>query len=127
MQNNLELFRQILKLKINEAVATTGLRDSIRIQQVADPIDMIQQAAEREMAMQNLHRVAALVRQLRSAMERLDDGSYGICLQCEEPISPKRLKAVPWAEFCISCQETVDHQSNSKRDFDTEAREVPEA
>ena len=126
MQCDCELFRQMLKSKLNEAVATTGLRDSIRIHQVADPIDMTQQAAEREMAMQNLHRGAALVRQLRSAMERLDDGSYGICLQCEEPISPKRLKAVPWAEFCINCQETVD-QSNSKRDFDTEAREVPEA
>jgi DnaK suppressor protein len=126
MQCDCELFRQVLKSKINEAVATTGLRDSIRIHQVADPIDMTQQAVEREMAMQNLHRGAALVRQLRSAMERLDDGSYGICLQCEEPISPKRLKAVPWAEFCISCQETVD-QSNSKRNFDTKAREVPEA
>jgi DnaK suppressor protein len=126
MQCDCELFRQMLKSKLNEAVAITGLRDSIRIHQVADPIDMTQQAAEREMAMQNLHRGAALVRQLRSAMERLDHGSYGICLQCEEPISPKRLKAVPWAEFCISCQETVD-QSSSKRDFDTEAREVPEA
>jgi DnaK suppressor protein len=126
MQSNLELFRQILKLKINEAVATTGLRDSIRIQQVADPIDMTQQAAEREMAMQNLHRVAALVRQLRSAMERLDDGSYGICLQCEEPISPKRLQVIPWAEFCISCQETAD-RSNSKRVLNTSARELPEA
>ena len=126
MQCDCELFRQVLKSKINEAVATAGLRDSIRIHQVEDPIDMTQQAAEREMAMQNLHRGAALVRQLGSAMERLDDGSYGICLQCEEPIAPKRLKAVPWAEFCISCQETVD-QSSSKRDFDTEACEVPEA
>jgi DnaK suppressor protein len=126
MQSNLELFRQVLKSKIDEAVATTGLRDSIRIQQVADPIDMTQQAAEREMAMQNLHRGATLFRQLRSAMERLDDGSYGICLQCEEAISPKRLKAVPWAELCISCQETADH-SNSKREFNTNARELPEA
>src|SRR5580658_7933497 len=111
MQSNLELFRQLVKSKIDEAVATTGLRNSIRIQQ----------AAEREMAMQNLHRGAALFRQLRAAMERLDDGSYVICLQCEEPIAPKHLKAVPWAALCISCQETVD-QSNSKRDFDTEAR-----
>jgi DnaK suppressor protein len=126
MQCDCELFRQMLKSKLNEAVATTGLRDSIRIHQVADPIDMTQQAAEREMAMQNLHRGAALVRQLRSAMERLDDGSYGICLQCEEPISPKRLKAVPWAELCIGCQETAD-RSNSKRVLNTSARELPEA
>ena len=126
MQSNLELFRQVLKSKIDEAVATTGLRDSIRIQQVADPIDMTQQAADREMAMQNLYRGAALFRQLRSAMERLDDGSYGICLQCEEALSPKRLKAVPWAEFCISCQETAD-LSNSKSKLRANARELPEA
>ena len=125
MQSN-ELFRQVLKSKLNEAVAATGSRDSIRIQQVADPIDMTQEAAERELAMQNLHRGAALVRQLRSAMERLDDSSYGICLHCEELISPKRLKAIPWTEFCISCQEAADH-SNSKREFNTSARELPEA
>jgi DnaK suppressor protein len=126
MQSNLELLRQVLKSRIDGAVATTGLRDSIRIHQVADPIDLTQQAGEREMAMQNLHRGAALVRQLRSAMERLDDGSYGICLQCEEPISPRRLEAVPWAEFCISCQETAD-QLNSKRAFNTNTRELREA
>ena len=125
IQSN-ELFRQVVKSKLNEAVAATGSRDSIRIQQVADPIDMTQEAAERELAMQNLHRGAALVRQLRSAMERLDDSSYGICLHCEELISPKRLKAIPWTEFCISCQETADH-SNSKREFNTSARELPEA
>ena len=55
MQSNFELLRQVLKSKITEAVALTGLRDSIRIHQVADPIDMTQQAAEREMAMQNLN------------------------------------------------------------------------
>jgi DnaK suppressor protein len=126
MQSNLELLRQVLKSKMNEAAGTAGSRDSIRIHQVADPIDMTQQAAERELAMQNLHRGAALVRQLRSAMERIDDGSYGICLRCDEPISPKRLNAVPWAEFCISCQETAD-RSNSKRESNTNARELPEA
>src|SRR5580704_6281473 len=126
MQSNLELFRQVLESKINEAVATTGLRDSIRIHQVADHIDMTQQAAEREIAMQNLHRGAALIRQLKSAIERLDDGSYGFCLHCEVPISSKRLKAVPWAEFCISCQEKAD-QSNSTRKLHPNIREVPEA
>jgi DnaK suppressor protein len=123
MQSNFELLRQVLKSKINEAVATPGLLDSIRIHQVADPIDMTQQAAEREMAVRSLHRGAALARQVRSAMERLEEGSYGICLQCEEAISPKRLRAVPWAEFCISCQETADQS----REFNTSARELPEA
>jgi len=41
------------------------------------------------------------------ALERLASGGYGVCLGCEEPISERRLHAVPWAEYCISCQERL--------------------
>lgn len=84
------------------------MRDSIRIHQVADPVDMTQQASEREMAVHSLDRDSALARQLRSAIERIHDGSYGVCLQFEENIAPKRLKAIPWAALCINCQERAD-------------------
>jgi DnaK suppressor protein len=93
---------------MSEYFATPGLRDSIQIEQVSDPADITQQATEREMACQSLSRQAAFVRQLRSAIERIDIGSYGVCMQCEEQISPKRLKAIPWAEFCIDCQGMAD-------------------
>jgi DnaK suppressor protein len=99
MQGNL-LVRQVLKSNIRESIVTTSLRDSIRIHQAADPIDMTQEAAEREMAIENLDRETALVRRLRAAMERIDHGSYSVCREYEEPISPKRLKAIPWAERC---------------------------
>ena len=42
------------------------------------------------------------------ALRRIEDGSFGVCLHCEEDISPKRLAAVPWAAFCIQCQEIAD-------------------
>jgi DnaK suppressor protein len=115
MHSNLELVRQVLKSKMRESAATTGLRDLIRIHQVADPIDMTQEAAEREMAIENLDRETALVRRLRAAMERIDDGSYGVCLECEEAISPKRLKAIPWAERCIICQEWADRAGTNRK------------
>jgi DnaK suppressor protein len=38
----------------------------------------------------------------------MHDGTYGICLCCEDPISVKRLQAVPWAELCLGCQERSD-------------------
>jgi len=41
------------------------------------------------------------------ALERLDAQQYGICQECQEAISPKRLMAIPWAIRCISCQERV--------------------
>ena len=49
-------------------------------------------------------------RQLRlveEALDRLDTGDYGICLGCDEPIAEKRLRALPWARYCVTCQENV--------------------
>ena len=49
-------------------------------------------------------------RQLRlveEALDRLDAGDYGICLSCDEPIAEKRLRALPWARYCVVCQEMV--------------------
>ena len=49
-------------------------------------------------------------RQLRlvdEALDRLDAGDYGICLGCDEPIAEKRLRALPWARYCVACQENV--------------------
>jgi DnaK suppressor protein len=115
MKSNLELVRQVLRSKMKESTAATSLRDSIRIHQVADPIDMTQEAAEREMAIENLDRETALVRRVRAAMERIDDGSYGVCLECEEPISSKRLTAIPWAERCIICQEWADRSDANRK------------
>jgi len=48
------------------------------------------------------------LRNVRAALHRIDEGMYGVCLHCEEDISPKRLNAVPWAPYCIACQETAD-------------------
>jgi DnaK suppressor protein len=108
MNIDLTLLRRTLESHLKEATYSRELSDSIRIQQVADPADMTQDAAERDVAVQILERESALVRQLRWAIDRIDDGSYGFCLQCEEEIAPKRLKAIPWAELCISCQESAD-------------------
>jgi DnaK suppressor protein len=46
----------------------------------------------------------------------LDDNSFGTCLHCEEEISPKRLNAVPWAAFCIQCQEQADRHREDGED-----------
>ena len=48
-----------------------------------------------------------LLREIADALQRIDQGTYGICMECEEPISPKRLDAVPWARYCVSCQEQI--------------------
>jgi DnaK suppressor protein len=105
---DLKLVRQQLDSQLKKAGFNRAAGDSIHIQQVADPVDMTQQAVDRDIAVQILDRESTLVRRLRSAIDRIDDGSYGICLECEEEIAPKRLRAIPCAELCISCQERAD-------------------
>jgi len=47
------------------------------------------------------------LRLVEEALDRLDTGDYGMCLGCDEPIAEKRLRALPWARYCVACQENV--------------------
>jgi DnaK suppressor protein len=104
---------QALQTKLSEVTQTKGLRDAIAVEQSADPLDTTQRALEREMATVGLDRNATLARQIRAAISRINQGGYGLCLECEEPISQKRLAAVPWAALCIHCQQRADHANRS--------------
>jgi DnaK suppressor protein len=48
-----------------------------------------------------------LLREVGDALRRVENETYGVCAECEEPISPKRLDAVPWARYCVTCQEAI--------------------
>jgi DnaK suppressor protein len=48
-----------------------------------------------------------LLREISDALHRIDQGNYGTCLECEEAISAKRLAAVPWARYCVTCQDII--------------------
>jgi DnaK suppressor protein len=48
-----------------------------------------------------------LLREISGALHRIENDTYGVCLECEEPISLKRLDAVPWARYCVACQESI--------------------
>ncbi len=112
MTANMKSVQKTLESKLKEARAALGHRDGIIIEPAADPVDTTQQAADRELATHNLDRNAKLVRQILAAMDRIEDGSYGTCLDCEEEISQKRLSVLPWAELCIHCQEKVDGEAS---------------
>ena len=104
----LEKFKKILEAKQAELSGSLRNRDEIVIEKASDAIDEVQLAGERELAIRNLDRDSNMLRQIRRALARIADGSYGVCLHCEEDISPKRLVAVPWTPFCIGCQEIAD-------------------
>src|SRR5579875_3919131 len=104
-KTELNKFKKILEAKQDELEQVVRNRDAITIEKSADALDEVQHAAERELAIRNLDRESNLLRNVRSALRRIEDGSFGTCLHCEEDISPKRLNAVPWDAYCIKCQE----------------------
>ena len=107
-KTDLEKFRNTLETKRSELSGSLRNRDEIVIEKAPDALDEVQLAGERELAIRNLDRDSNMLRQIRRALARIADGSYGVCLHCEEDISPKRVAAVPWAAYCIKCQEQVD-------------------
>ncbi len=49
-----------------------------------------------------------LLARVEEALGRIRDGSFGECVNCGDEVNPKRLEAVPWARYCINCQEKVE-------------------
>lgn len=109
-------YKKILETKRDELEHIVRNREAITIEKSADALDEVQHASERELAIRNLDRESNLLRQVRQALRRIEDGSFGICLHCEEEISPKRIAAVPWTPYCIQCQEQADRNQNQDDD-----------
>ena len=107
-KTELNKYKQILEAKLAELSHAVRDREGIAIEKSPDALDEVQHASERELAIRNLDRESQLLRNVRAALTRINDGSYGVCLHCEEDINPKRLNAVPWTPFCIACQELAD-------------------
>ena len=117
-QTELNKYRETLEAK--RAELSTGLRnrEDIAIEKTPDALDEVQLAGERELAIRNLDRDSNMLRNVKGALGRIADGSYGTCLHCEEEIKPKRLDAVPWTKYCIRCQESAD-----RHEFESETLE----
>jgi DnaK suppressor protein len=114
----LEYFRKILTIRQADLSDGRTNREAIAIEATADELDRIQQAQERDFAMGAIDRDSLRLREIRAALERVDNGSFGICLNCEEEIAPKRLAAVPWTALCIVCQEAAERISSDSEDQD---------
>ena len=102
-------FQAILTAKVAELERFTRHREGITIERSADQMEEIQAASERALAVCNLDRESNQLRNVRASLRRIQEGSFGTCQQCDDDIHPKRLAAVPWATFCIRCQEAVDN------------------
>jgi len=92
-------------------------RDGISVERSADPSDEAQFALARELTIRALDRESSLLAAVRAAMQRMADGEYGVCQRCDGEVSAKRLAALPWAPYCIACQEAIDLECRPQETF----------
>jgi DnaK suppressor protein len=107
-ETELARFEAILTARVAEMERVIRNCDGIAVERSPDQLDEIQRASERALVVCNLDREYEQLRSARSALRRIQDGTFGTCQHCDEDIHPKRLAAVPWAPLCIGCQEAED-------------------
>jgi RNA polymerase-binding protein DksA len=97
-----------LSAKLRDASSLRGHRDELYIEHFADPLDQIRSGLDREIVVNQLDQQTRSIHDVQAALAKIGEGTYGLCEQCEEPISAKRLDAVPWARLCVSCQSSAE-------------------
>jgi DnaK suppressor protein len=105
---DLKTLEAALQRRVRELVRTLAERNQIAIERAADAFDASLLAIERESSARTLEQDFCSLREVDAALGRLRDGTFGICGRCEEEIAPKRLQAIPWAAYCVSCQEKAE-------------------
>src|ERR1035441_33652 len=113
----MDLAKEVLERKESELVHVLRKRDGISIDKSADQMDEIQYASERDLAIRNVDRESILLGDVKAALRRIHDRSFGTCLECESAISPRRLAAVPWAPRCIQCQDAAERDGRDRADL----------
>ena len=104
-------YRRILEQKAEEVRRSMSAQKAAqlvsRLDVPSDEGDLSQQHHEEWIFLNRNTIDVRHLREINDALHRMDTEQYGICLECEEPISTKRLDAVPWAKYCVTCQESI--------------------
>lgn len=109
---NLDTYRKSLDEQREQILSL--LEHDMRVGQAAsdegseDIVDRANSAYNREFMLALSDTERKILLEIDKAIERVENRTYGICANCEETIPPARLKAVPWAKFCVDCQEKVE-------------------
>ena len=111
MKTKYESYRKILEKKADEVRRSMSAQKAAQVlsrqEHAHDEGDLSQQSHEEWIFLNRNTLDVKLLREVQDALQRIAHGAYGVCFECDEPISVKRLDAVPWAKFCVSCQERI--------------------
>ena len=110
--NELKEFEDLIRDKIKHLLNKSH---DLVVDVDGDEIDAAQSALIIDMAYVNRNRNNEEIERLNDSLEKIKDGSFGLCEECEEEISIKRLKICLDAKLCIRCAEMVEQEAKTHR------------
>lgn len=81
---------------------------SIDDSETPDPVDLAVRNYSKNVMLAVSENESKQLTQIDEALMRIEDEEYGPCQNCEKEINPKRLAAIPWARYCLDCQELLE-------------------
>jgi DnaK suppressor protein len=117
-------YRAALQAKKNEIGRRlhSGM-ESLHVDEGGDRMDEIRGMIERNATADEVVRMSRLLELVEDACERVDRGTFGVCVACGEKLPRKRLELLPWAPYCVNCQ---DLSERAEQEFAGPPRRVPE-
>ena len=115
-----ELVREITRR--TKATAVSGVSD------IGDILDSVSEERTRELDMILTDREKRKLKQIDDALDRIEEGSYGLCEECGIKIPRARLKVVPFAKYCVECKEVIEREEKYTREEPEEGvKKIPMA
>ena len=117
MAINTKHFKKLLQAKEQDLAAEITRQDSnardSRTADVEDPIDEVTSSEAQVTAFEVGSMASETLSQVRAALQRIETGDYGVCIDCGRQIEEKRLEAVPWTSYCLEDQEKHDKEAQT--------------
>ena len=110
-QEKLEKFRGLLTQRLDELLLEAGVGDLVKDNEnLPDTIDLATEESNRDFRLRMKDRERKLIMKIRKALKRMDEGEYGECVVCGEPIGERRLEIRPVTTHCIDCKTEAETQ-----------------
>ncbi len=111
-RKKIEEFKKVLIEKKKELIKKIDelKEDSLNenLEDPGDPVDRAVTYKEKEFFLSLREKESEILEKIEDALKKIEKGRYGICEICGNEISEKRLEFIPWARYCIECQEKIE-------------------
>lgn len=120
-RKDLNFFRELLTRRLEELLMEAEkTKNTVKAaeESSSDPIDQASNWLERDFLLRLRDRESKLIFKIKEALERIENGTFGVCEECGEEISLKRLRARPMATLCIHCkheQEALEKKNGPEK------------